>query len=149
VGTFISACSMFNKSVVEGCDQIIIVYPPQKQNSPPDTKIELLCFLTWDVKDYVIPPTIVGGIDSLLTIFYYPEVARRAEISGPVICEFTITTEGKATNIKIIKSIGAGCDEVVSNAIKSLSYIPAERNGLNINQLMRVSVNFILIRKKP
>lgn len=114
-----------------------------------ETKIEILSFLTWNPKVSVTPPTIVGGIDSLRSQIRYPEIARRMVVSGPVICEFTINTDGKATNIIIVKPIGAGCDEAVREAIYSTKYIPAKKDGKNIDQLMRASFNFILIKKKP
>jgi|WetSurMetagenome_2_1015567.scaffolds.fasta_scaffold19744_2 TonB family protein len=113
----------------------------------PDTKIELLCFLTWDTIKYLNPPTIIGGIDSLISVITYPEIAVRAGVSGPVLCEFIITTEGNASDMKIIKGIGAGCDEAVLGAIGSIRYIPAKNNGVNINQLMRVSINFKLLKR--
>ncbi len=114
-----------------------------------ETRIEILSFLTWNLKESVTPPTIIGGIDTLRSHIRYPEIARRAVVSGPVICEFTITTEGKATDIKIIRGIGAFCDESVHEAVYSMKYNPAQKSGLNINQLMRVSVNFILVKNKP
>ena len=115
----------------------------------PKTKIELLSFLTWDVKELIITPTIIGGIDSLLSIIKYPEIAMWAGVSGPVLCEFTITTEGKASNTKIIQGIGAGCDEAVYDAVRIIKYTAALKDGKKIDQRMRASFNFILIKSKP
>lgn len=113
----------------------------------PESKIELLSFLTWDNKEPIIPPTVIGGLDSLISRVWYTGIALRMGFSGPVICEFTITTEGNAANIKILKPIGAGCDEAVHEAIYKTKYIPAKKDGKNIDQLMRASFNFILIKK--
>jgi TonB family protein len=122
---------------------------PVKNIQIPDTKIELLSFLNWNPSEATKPPEIIGGVDSLISNIHYPAIARNMGYGGSVLCEFTITSEGKVSNFKILKPIGAGCDEMVQDGIKKTKYIPAQKNGKRIDQLMRASIKFIIIKKKP
>lgn len=51
----------------------------------------------------------------------YPELAQKMKLNGKVIMEFFITPEGELKNIRVIESLGAGCDE---EAIRVLSTAP-------------------------
>jgi TonB family protein len=112
------------------------------------TNIELLSFLTWNQTESIEPPTIIGGIDSLISRIIYPEIAKRAGIQGVVLSEFKVTTEGIATDIKIIQGIGEVCDLEIIHQIKVARFNPAIKNGKKINQLMRFAVKFSIIKKK-
>ena len=111
-------------------------------------KIELLSFFVWDTLEPVTPPSIMGGVDSLLKKIRYPEIPKRAGVRGPVICEFIVTKSGTAQNIRIVQGIGAGCDEEVISALRKTMFNPAEYNGEKIDQLIRAAINFS-IRLEP
>ena len=122
---------------------------PVKNIQIPNTKIELLSFLTWNPSESTKPPEIIGGVDSLISNIHYPFIARNMGYGGSVLCEFTISSEGKVSTVKVLKSIGAGCDEMVQEGIKKTKYNPAQKNGKSIDQLMRASIKFIIIKNKP
>ncbi len=112
----------------------------------PDTKIEIISFLSVDPLRVEQLPSIVGGTDYLLSRIMYPEIARRAGVEGIVIIEFTIDSLGNAKNYKIIKGISAGCDDAVIGAlIFDLKYLPAIKDDKETSLLMRVAVIFSLI----
>jgi hypothetical protein len=113
------------------------------------TKIELLSFLPWNLKESIEQPTIIGGIDSLISKINYPEIAKRAGLQGPILSEFIVTTEGIAKDIKIIQGIGEVCDLEIIYRIKLTRFNPAIKNGKKINQLMRFAVKFSVTKKKP
>jgi len=56
----------------------------------------------------------------------YPEDARKNNITGRVIAQFTVNKTGKTQDVKIIEGIGHGCDEEVIRLIKEL---PAFKPG--------------------
>ncbi|MGE5805742.1 MAG: energy transducer TonB, partial [Ignavibacteria bacterium] len=60
-------------------------------------------------------PHYLGGQESLLEFItskiIYPEIAKRAGIQGRVITSFTVEIDGRITDIKIEKAIGAACHE--------------------------------------
>ena len=74
----------------------------------------------------------------------YPEAARRAWIEGTVVLEFTIGIDGKATDIKVIQSLGFGCDEAAIKAIKECRFIPAKRNNMAVPLRVRLPIRFSL-----
>jgi len=116
---------------------------------PPDTKIEILSFLSVDTVKVDKLPEIVGGIDSLLSKIKYPEIARRAGVGGIVIIEFIIDSLGTVNfrDLIVIKGIGAGCDGFAIGALLKQKYTPAMKNGVAQNLKMRSAIKFTLIYK--
>ena len=56
-------------------------------------------------------PELIGGIITLQRKAIYPESARRAQIQGMVIVQFTVDREGNPRDFMILRGIGGGCDE--------------------------------------
>lgn len=65
----------------------------------------------------------------LRTELIYPEHAKTFEISGTVTLSFIIETDGKASNIVIINSVGGGCDNEAIRLIQNLTWIPGVKDG--------------------
>ncbi len=66
-----------------------------------------------------------GGYPALYDYFgqqlQYPEAARRAEISGTVLMEFTIDTLGQPTNIRVVQGVR---DDLDQEAIRLILQMP-------------------------
>ncbi|MDH5382609.1 MAG: energy transducer TonB, partial [Cyclobacteriaceae bacterium] len=94
--------------------------------------------------------TPVHGYDSLYKIIgqqmKYPKKAVEENISGKVFISFDIDTEGNLTNSKIVKGIGAGCDEEALRVVQSLDakWIPGVKDGQKINQTIVLPISFSL-----
>lgn len=75
----------------------------------------------------------------------FPEMAIEGGIQGRVIVSFIIEKNGDLSNIKIIRGIGAGCDE---EAIRVLAKSPKWKAGIQNKQNVRVAytipINFQL-----
>lgn len=67
----------------------------------------------------------------------YPEQAKRLGIEGRVFVQFVVEKNGKITDIKIQKGIGAGCDE---EAVRVLSSHPAWKPGKQRGRPVRVKM---------
>lgn len=76
-----------------------------------------------------VPPEFPGG----MAAFYkyvaenmtYPGQARRLGVEGRVYVQFVITEEGKVTDVRTVKGIGAGCDLEAERIIsESSGWIP-------------------------
>jgi periplasmic protein TonB len=89
----------------------------------------------------------VGG----MTAFYefisrnttYPPQARRMSIEGKVFVEFVVERDGTITNIKMLKGIGAGCDEEAVRVVGlAPKWIPGKQRGRAVRQKMVLPVNF-------
>jgi TonB family protein len=70
---------------------------------------------------------------------HYPVEAKKAGIHGRVFVEFVVDTNGKLTQVKAIKGIGAGCDE---EAVRVIEEAPVWNPGKVVD--MPVKVRMIL-----
>ncbi len=94
-------------------------------------------------------PHYPGGQESLFEFItskvIYPEIAKRAGIQGRVITSFTVELDGRITDIKIEKGIGAGCDEEAARVIALLGkWNPGKQNGNPVRVRMMIPINFKL-----
>lgn len=70
-------------------------------------------------------PTPIGGMKTLQEKIVYPEVAVIAGIDGKVYVLASIDENGFVTDAKILKGIGAGCNEAALDAIRQTKFTPA------------------------
>ncbi|MBJ6111032.1 TonB family protein [Hymenobacter sp. BT523] len=83
---------------------------------------------------------IVAAIQERLV---YPEQARRDNVTGRVFVSFTVTPTGGVKSIKIVKGIGAGCDEATVAAVSQLPrFIPGKQNGRAVSVSFTVPATF-------
>ena len=84
-------------------------------------------------------PSYPGGNRELLKFISenmeYPEIARRAGVSGRVIVRCIVEKDGSLSNIEIVKGIGAGCDE---EAVRVCGIIPKWNPGRQNTRPVRV-----------
>lgn len=75
----------------------------------------------------------------------YPAQARRMGIEGRVFVEFVVEKDGSLTDVKAIKGIGAGCDELAVNVVKgSPKWKPGKQRGKPVRQKMVLPIVFKL-----
>jgi len=75
----------------------------------------------------------------------YSEEARKAKYSGEVMLSIVVNTNGKATDIKVIKSLGMGLDEKAMEAVAKWTFKPGTNKGVPVNVRANVAVNFRLL----
>ncbi len=94
-------------------------------------------------------PTPIGG----MTAFYeyvqnslkYPLEAKGREIEGKVFVQFVVDPDGKLTDVKSVKGIGAGCDEEAIRVIgESPAWNPGLQRGRRVNVRMIMPITFKL-----
>ena len=95
-----------------------------------------------------LPPQRVGGaIKDPQRLKYvepkYPPAAMAAKISGYVIIEATIATDGTVKDAKILRPM-ALLDQAALEAVKQWRYTPTLLNGVPVEVLLIVTVNFNL-----
>lgn len=72
----------------------------------------------------------------------YPPVAKRNRIQGECIVAFTLEENGKMTNYKLIKEIGAGCGAEAMRVVKNLRFkTPGYRVDLTVPVRFSLSNN--------
>ncbi|MEQ1586489.1 MAG: TonB family protein [Cyclobacteriaceae bacterium] len=75
----------------------------------------------------------------------YPAQARRMRVEGKVFVEFVIGKDGKITEVKAVKGIGAGCDEEAVRIIQnSPPWNPGRQRGKPVRQRMVLPIIFKL-----
>jgi TonB family protein len=91
-----------------------------------------------------IMPEPIGGLKAIQEKIVYPEIAKRAGIEGKVYVQAFIDEKGNVVSAKILKGIGAGCDEAALNAIKKTKFIPGGHNGRTVKTQVSIPIVFKL-----
>ena len=90
----------------------------------------------------------VGGMKSFYEFvgskMKYPAQARRMGVEGRVFCEFVVNKDGTLQDVKVIRGIGAGCDE---EAIRVIQSAPAWKPGKQRGKAVRSRFNLAIIFK--
>lgn len=73
----------------------------------------------------------------------YPLIAQQARVSGMVIIEATIGTDGRVKDARILRSIPL-LDQAAIEAVKHWQFTPTLLNGVPVPVIMTVTVNFTL-----
>lgn len=75
----------------------------------------------------------------------YPAQARRMGIEGRVFVEFVVERDGSLTDVKAIKGIGAGCDELAEQVVRDApKWKPGKQRGKAVRQKMVLPIMFKL-----
>ncbi len=101
---------------------------PQDEDSDPFMVVEIM-------------PEFPGGIAALHAYLYenieYPRMAREAGISGIVYLSFVVGTDGKLSDISVLRGVGGGCTE---EAIRVVKAMPAWKPGIQRSKAVKVKM---------
>ena len=94
-------------------------------------------------------PSFEGGIIEFYKFvgkhLKYPAQARRMGIEGKVYVHFVVSKDGSLSDIKVVKGIGAGCDEEVLRIINmSPKWNPGKQRGNPVRVRMMMPITFKL-----
>ena len=90
---------------------------------------------------YDVPPAVTLKVPPK-----YTESARRAGVQGSVELYAEINTNGRAVNVRVIRSLGFGLDEKAMDAVAKWRFTPAVKDGKPVEAGARFSVNFRLLQ---
>jgi TonB family protein len=85
----------------------------------------------------VIPPQAVPE---------YTDKARRKHVEGTVLLSLLVATDGKPTNIKVIRPLGSGLDERAVETVEKWRFHPAMKDGNPVAQTISVEISFRLYK---
>lgn len=94
-------------------------------------------------------PTFPGG-ESAMNLYLkqhikFTTLARENNISGQVFINFIVDEQGKIKNVRLLRGIGYGCDEVALNAILHMpDWNPGKQNGLAVPVSFNMPIAFTL-----
>lgn len=75
----------------------------------------------------------------------YPIPALDADVQGVVYVSFVVNKEGEVEDARILKGIGAGCDEEALRVVRALPrWKPGEQRGRKVKVRFNVPVRFTL-----
>jgi protein TonB len=94
----------------------------------------------YSVGNGTTPPTVLTRVDP-----EYSEEARKAKYSGSVLLSIVVNTDGKAEDIRVVKSLGMGLDEKAIEAIQKWRFTPGKNKGVPVKVRAQIDVNFRLL----
>lgn len=75
----------------------------------------------------------------------YPSQAKRMGVEGKVYVQFVVDKDGTLTDIKVVRGIGAGCDEEAIRVLKKAAkWKPGKQRGRPVKQRMVLPISFKL-----
>jgi len=89
-------------------------------------------------------PEPIDGLEGIYKLIKYPETAIKAGIQGKVYLLAFINENGGVDDVKIVKGLGAGCDEVAIDAVKQSKFKPGNSGGKNIKVKLSLQIQFKL-----
>jgi protein TonB len=97
-----------------------------------------------------IEPVFPGGVQAMYEWLSrnvsYPSFAIESNVEGTVYVSFVINKQGQVSDVQIIRGIGFGCDEEVTEAIKRMPlWNPGKQGGEAVN--VRYKMPFTFKRK--
>jgi len=75
----------------------------------------------------------------------YSEEARRAKYQGTVVLYVEVFPDGKAHNLKVLRSLGLGLDEKAIEAVNKWRFRPGFKDGKPVPVQATIEVNFRLL----
>jgi TonB family protein len=97
-------------------------------------------------------PVYIGGADAISQIIgrntRYPTAALRSRVGGEVRVAFTVDANGTTSNHRVVKGIGAGCDEESLRVVRLLpdAWVPAQAGGQPVAAEVEIPVTYVVMR---
>ena len=92
-------------------------------------------------------PVFPGGMGAyqqyLRKNLQYPPAAKAARVSGKVFATFIIRSDGRLTDVQILKGLGYGCDEEAVRIVSAMpNWQPGQQSGRPVNVKYNVVIPF-------
>jgi len=104
--------------------------------------------MNFNSKDYFVAvdemPFPIGGLYAIQEKIVYPELAKRSGIEGKVYILAFISEKGIVDHAKVIKGIGAGCDETALKAVMETKFSPGKQRGKPVKVQVSIPIVFKL-----
>lgn len=72
-----------------------------------------------------------------------PEAAIINNVSGKVIIQFVVNTDGTISDIVVVQSLGYGCDADAIRLIKAMpAWIPGKKRGKAVKTILTLPISF-------
>lgn len=99
-------------------------------------------------KHFIKKPIYEGGPKAIRQFIAqhlkYPKIALEKRIEGTVALKYSIGRKGKVTEVKIVSSVGHGCDEEAIRLVKMLEFKIPKTRGIKITFHKSIKIHFRL-----
>ena len=85
------------------------------------------------------PPRLLREVKAI-----YSEEARRANITGDVVMEVVVRSDGTVGSARVTRGLGYGLDERATAAVRQWRFEPARRLGVPVDVVVEVAMEFTL-----
>jgi TonB family protein len=85
------------------------------------------------------PPRLVREVKA-----EYTEEARQRGIAGDVVLEIVVRRDGTVGDVRVLQGLGSGLNERAAQAIRRWRFAPAQRQGVPVDVIVEVAVEFTL-----
>jgi len=89
-------------------------------------------------------PDLIGGFAALQQRLRYPDMAKKAGVSGRVIIQFIVDEKGQVTAPVVLRGIGGGCDEEALRVVSGARFTPGMQRNHPVKVRMTLPVTFKL-----
>lgn len=128
-----------SRTAINGAGGSVMLGPPPPPPPPPG--------MAPASRSGMAPVRVGGNIKTPIKVRdvrpVYPLDAQSARISGVVIIEATIDTDGRVYDAKVLRSIPA-LDQAALDAVRQWEFTPTLLEGVPVPVIMTVTVNFTL-----
>ncbi|MCB0616134.1 MAG: TonB family protein [Phaeodactylibacter sp.] len=84
-------------------------------------------------------------VEFMISKLEYPEAAKKAEVEGKVLVQFTIAQDGAVQDAEVLQGIGYGCDEAALAVVTTMpNWTPAMKDGKPVALKMTLPFTFSL-----
>ncbi len=95
-----------------------------------------------------IQPEPVGGISAFYKFvgeeLKYPSAALRLGVAGTVFVQFIVEKDGSLTDFKVMRGIGAGCDEEAVRVLENApNWVPGKQRGMPVRVYRIIPIKFV------
>jgi protein TonB len=74
----------------------------------------------------------------------YTEEARRRGVSGDVVLEIVVRSDGSVGSVKVLQGLDRGLDQRAIDAVRQWRFSPARRFGTPVDVVVEIAVEFKL-----
>lgn len=75
----------------------------------------------------------------------YPDEAKELGVQGKVFVTFVVEVDGSITDVRVLRGIGAGCDEEAIRVVRNMpKWIPGKQRGVPVRVQFNLPIKFTL-----
>ncbi len=75
----------------------------------------------------------------------YPDEAKELGVQGKVFVTFVVEVDGSITDVRVLRGIGAGCDEEAIRVVRNMPrWVPGKQRGVPVRVQFNLPIKFTL-----